>query len=107
MVCWLEPETSQDGLPGLAGTFQVDGKVPWRLGLSVPMCKMYGLESINVSHRGALGESHRQKGVLCLCLLSSTSCWRSCHGELQRGTGSLLFATGFRVSLLLKDAVND
>lgn len=70
MVC-LEPETGLDGGPGLVGTVQFHGKLRWRLGLSVSVCKMNGLNRNSVSHRSASGDSRRQKGALCVRLLSA------------------------------------
>lgn len=41
----LEPGWGNDGSPRGAGNFQLHGRAPWSLGLSVPICKMDGLES--------------------------------------------------------------
>lgn len=73
MVC-LEPKPGQDGGPGLVGTFLFHGKVRGRLGLSVPIRKMSGLDRSCVSHGGASGESRGQERALCLHLGKSTFC---------------------------------
>ena len=51
----LGARDGQDGDPGLASTIQFHGKLPWKLGLSVPICKMNGWNRNSVSHRGAWG----------------------------------------------------
>lgn len=43
-----EPGSGNDGRQRMSCTFPFHGRVPWRRGLGVPICKMDGLES----HRG-------------------------------------------------------
>lgn len=105
MVC-LEPKPSQDGGPGLAGTFLFPGKVPGRLGLSVPSCKMSGLDRSCVPRRCLGREPWAGKSSVPLpgqvSLLLEITPWTAAGGRRAH-----FFEAGFGDWFFLQDGVNN